>query len=865
MRKAFWIIVIVILVLIGIAFLGPILFKGKILSTVKNEINKNVNAKVEFKDVSISLFRQFPDLQLGLEKCSVTGINTFEKDTLVKFKSFRVDVNLLSLLDETIKVNAVHLNAPHIFALVTKEGKANWDIAKSTGETAPDTATSASGSNIAISLKEFTINNGKIIYVDNKSDMTAGIKGLNYNLTGDFSQVQTSLTNTLSINKLSLIDGDIKYLDEVNFNYSGDIDANLDEYKFTFNENTISINELGLNFEGWFKMPEENIATNLQFQSTKSDFKQILSLIPAVYKKDFENIQTSGTFQLAGSVKGKYTGDSIPAFSTDLIVENASVTYPDVPETAKNINLNVTVKNSGGEVMKNSINVKKFHVEMADNPFNATTHVTTTADDVTMKGKADGVLDLTTLSKFADFGTMELKGIVNTNVTFDGKLSDIENENYEKFTANGQATIDQFLYNSPAMPKPFIINKSELKFSPQRLRLTTLDSEIGKSDIQLSGFLANYLPYTFKDQTLEGKLEVKAGLIDANELMVESETEKPEETQDSAEITAFEVPKNLSFTLNTDIDELRYDNMDITNLAGKLTVEDGIATINNISMQMLDGTLAMDGYYDSRNINEPKINFGLDINTFSIPKTYTTFNTVQKLAPIAKNLEGNFSSEMNLKSSLDNHLNPVYNSINGSGEIQSRQIKIKDSKTFNAVANATNSEQFSNPALKDIEASFTIEDGTIHFDAKDIRVKDKKITVTGKQHLDRTMDYQIITDVSGETLTKAASSVLDQLSDKTGLQKPNADNIKLAINLKGKFSNPDISLNMKKSGTSSAQKTAKQQIKDTLEKQKQELKDKAEAKADTLKEKAKEKVQEKKESLKEKAKEKAKEKLEGLW
>ena len=51
---------IVLLVLLLLAFLVPIFFKGKILAIVRKQINDHVNAQVSFKDVDLSLFRHFP-------------------------------------------------------------------------------------------------------------------------------------------------------------------------------------------------------------------------------------------------------------------------------------------------------------------------------------------------------------------------------------------------------------------------------------------------------------------------------------------------------------------------------------------------------------------------------------------------------------------------------------------------------------------------------------------------------------------------------------------------------------------------------------------------------------------------------------
>ena len=70
---------IVIIVLLLIAFIHPFAFKGRIMNIAKTEINKNVNARIDFKDIDISLFRHFPRLAVGLEALQVIGTGDFQK------------------------------------------------------------------------------------------------------------------------------------------------------------------------------------------------------------------------------------------------------------------------------------------------------------------------------------------------------------------------------------------------------------------------------------------------------------------------------------------------------------------------------------------------------------------------------------------------------------------------------------------------------------------------------------------------------------------------------------------------------------------------------------------------------------------
>src|SRR5665213_3356837 len=149
---------IIILSLIIIAFLLPVLFKGKIMEIAKKEINKNVNANVDFKDVNISLFRHFPHVAVGLENLMVIGTGDFSKDTLITSKQIDVAMNLMSFFGNSeMKIYSITIDKPRVHAIVNKEGKANWDNTKS------DTAsTQEKESDFKLSLKKYAINDGYI-------------------------------------------------------------------------------------------------------------------------------------------------------------------------------------------------------------------------------------------------------------------------------------------------------------------------------------------------------------------------------------------------------------------------------------------------------------------------------------------------------------------------------------------------------------------------------------------------------------------------------------------------------------------------------------------------------------------------------
>src|ERR1700761_860993 len=92
------ILLIILIILLAFAFAAPYLFKGKIISFVKTEINDHVNARVNFSDVDVSLFTHFPKLSVGIDSLQVIGIGAFQSDTLMSANSINTTVDIVSAI-----------------------------------------------------------------------------------------------------------------------------------------------------------------------------------------------------------------------------------------------------------------------------------------------------------------------------------------------------------------------------------------------------------------------------------------------------------------------------------------------------------------------------------------------------------------------------------------------------------------------------------------------------------------------------------------------------------------------------------------------------------------------------------------------
>ncbi len=459
MKKFLLITGIIFIVLIALAILIPIVFKKQIQTLVKKEINKSLNAKIVFSDVKLSLFRHFPKVAIVIDDLSITGLNEFSTDTLLKAKKSETTAGLFNVLKgEDIKLYGLYFDSAQIHALVNKDGKANWDIVKEVNTSAAGADTSV----FKLTLNKYQISNGYLVYKDEVSNTFTELINFDHVGSGNLTADVYTLSTITKASSVTIIQDEIPYLSGTKTTVETDIviDNNTDTY--TFHTKDILLNDLKLSARGFFQLlNDSSYKMDITFESASNDFKEILSMIPVMYKKDFSEIKTSGKAIFNGFVKGTYTPQQMPAYNVNLEVKDASFQYPDLPKPVKNIQLTLKASNVDGLPDNSVLDISKGHLEMDNEPFDFRllykNPVTTQLIDASVKGK----LDLSQLSQMIKLDKeTKLSGQVWADAFVRGPLKAIQNQS-GNFIAGGFFEIKNLLYAAADFPQP--INNGNIK------------------------------------------------------------------------------------------------------------------------------------------------------------------------------------------------------------------------------------------------------------------------------------------------------------------------------------------------------------------------------------------------------------------
>jgi hypothetical protein len=834
MKKALKWILIIFGVLFLILLIAPFIFKDKIIAKIKTEANNNLNAKLDFGDFDLSLIRSFPNLSVNIQDLSIINLAPFNGDTLVYAKDFGLTIDIMSVIrGSEIKIKKINIDGPVMHFLVNKDGKVNWDIAKA----GPDSKEPSQPSSFKASLNKYSIKDGFIVYDDQTMPFILRLEGVNHTGTGDFTQDLFTLNTKTEIKKADLAYGGVYYISKATADIDAALDMDMKNMKFTFKENKILLNELQLGLDGWLAMPDTNIDMSLTFNAAKSDFRNFISIVPAMFSESFKDIKTSGKMAFDGFVKGRYNGASMPGFGANLKIDNGMFKYPSLPSSVNNIFVDLAVNNPDGNPDHTFINLSKFHIEMNNDPFDAKLVLKSPVSDPDINAFMKGKIDLSGIQKFMPLekGT-SLSGIITADITAIGRMSSIEQKKFEQFNASGNFAMTGMKYTSTTMKQPVVINTLQMTFNPQRVALTAFDSKIGKSDFKANGSLDNFLAYAIKNEVLRGTLRLNSTTIDLNEFMG-GEATSGEAGKDTTKLAVLDIPANIDFTFSAAIANLIYQNLTINNVAGKIIVKDKAIRMQDVGMKLLDGSLSLRGGYSSADLMKPSFDFSLDAKEFDIQKTTQAFITVQKLAPIAKNCSGKFSTNMTIKGDLDQKMEPVMQSLTGAGKLSTSKVMVSNFPAFNKIADVLKMESWRKLEIPPVNPSFKFSGGRVFVDPFDMSVNGIKASVAGSNGFDQTLDYTMATQIPRASFGGAANSVLDNLvasANKNGANVSIGDVIPVNIKIGGTVSDPKIGTDLNKAGAK-AMDDLKAKAKEEFEKQKAEAEAKAKAEADKLK------------------------------
>ncbi|WGH74430.1 AsmA-like C-terminal region-containing protein [Tenacibaculum tangerinum] len=790
----------------------PLLFEDKVMNLVKNTINNNINAEVDFSDSNLSLLRNFPNISVQLSNVTVINKAPFEGDTLMYAKEVNLALKATELLKNTskqLKIQSFAIDEALLNVLIDEKGNANYNVAKASEKE----ITNDEPSTFGVSINSYAINNSIIKYNDKQGKLHLELTKLNHTGSGDFSQSNTELdTQTSTFFSFGMDDN--LYAENQKIALDAIVGIDFTNSKFSFLKNEATLNNLPLVFDGFVQINENNKEVDINFKTPSSDFKNFLKLIPETYTKSIANVNTTGNFSVDGKIFGIMDDNHIPKLAISMKSNNASFKYPNLPKSVQNIHIDAELKNTTGKTENTFISVNGLSFTIDEDTFSGNGNIYNLTTNPAINANLKGVLNLANINKAYPVDLEnELSGILKADLHTEFDMKAIENNTLSRIKNNGKMEVSDFIFSSDDVVNPFHIKNTMVNFSPGTVRLTNFDATSGKTDLQATGTLKNLLGFLLSDKKLQGNFNVLSTTFYVSDFM----QEKPEATKSKEENMpkeALKIPSFLDCVIAANAKTVYYDNLTLQNVKGTLLLKDEKAVFQGVDASIFDGQIALNGEVNTQQ-KQPSFDMKLGIKSFDIAQSFTNLDLLKSLSPIAGAMNGTLNSDINLSGNLNDDFTPNLASVSGEAlaQLLTTSVNPEKTKVLKLLNDKLSFIDLSKLDLSDVKTYLSFKDGQVVVKPFDLQYKDIGITVGGGHGFDKTMNYNVTLDVPAKYLGTQAEALLSKLSE----QDQEKISVPITANITGNMSSPSVTTDVSSSVSKLTQQIIEQQKDNLLE------------------------------------------------
>ncbi|MEM8507628.1 MAG: AsmA-like C-terminal region-containing protein [Bacteroidota bacterium] len=785
---------ITVVIILGLLIALPFFLEGKIATIIKNKVNENINATLDFESANLSLIKSFPYAFLDLQEVSLVNKAPFEGDTLFAAGDIALELSFKELFksaSDPIGIKKLTLDGALLHIKVDTLENANYDIAVNADE--EEVAASEGATNFTLDLQEYALTNARVIYDDFASGMHLEITEMHHSGSGDLS-LETSELQTKTDALVSFAMGGTQYLNNNTVALDALVGIDLTENKYSFLDNQALINQLPLVFEGFVRVNENNQEVDLSFTTPSSDFKNFLALIPEAYSKNIENVQTTGNFEVNGQLKGVVDEEHIPTFEITLKSDNASFKYPDLPKAVRNVYIDTEINNETGITEDTYVHINRLSFQIDQDQFNLNAKARELLGNPSVNLHADGRINLANISQaYPVPEDYNLSGMLNADITTAFTMEAVEKHQYEKTQTSGTASVTGFIYNSPEMNHPVAIDAAAVRFTPQTVRLDAFEGQTGQTDFKAEGTIDNILGYVFNSEEIEGQFSLQSNTLAVNDFMVEEPAEDTAEATSTDGEAQLKIPSFLNCTITANATTVLYDNLVLKNVAGQVRIEDETAYLENLTSSLFDGTIGLTGKVSTKG-DTPIFDMSLGLDAIKISESFQALDLFKVVAPLASALEGRLNTDIALSGNLKADMTPDLGTLSGDvlAQLLSAQVATKNAPLLSALDSQFRFIDMEKLDLNDLKTALSFEGGKVAVKPFALKYQDIAVNVSGSHTFDKQMQYQATLDVPAKYLGDEVTGLLAKIDDDS-LEELT---IPVTASIGGNYTSPKVSTDL---------------------------------------------------------------------
>lgn len=426
----------------------------KLTPVVLRVANQSLDAKLDMKSVELTFFSSFPRFGLKLTDGSLVSKavrdTLWEKtDSLVSFKKCVVVVNPIAYLkDKKINLYYLGLEDATVYAYKDKSGTANWDVVAADTSAVAEVDTMRQDTVPIISeinINRVRLKRTNVTFDDRETRVYASLKNANLNLRASLKKGHSRMKLQFDNENLLFWQNDQLLANRISTKLETGMDLNRSTRTLTLDDTRLTVNGIELDVKGTVRRDTVHRAldTDLSYGLHAPSLETVLRMIPeSVLRK--EEVKAEGEVTVAGTLKGFYGREQLPAATLKITVKDASAKYARMPYGIDHFEADFYAYVDLMRRTPSYADLKIFRFQGAHTDILADAKIQNLLDDPDITFNTKSSVDLTALAQtFPLQDGVSIEGKLDADVRLRCRLSSLKKQDLGRIRIGGKLNMEK--------------------------------------------------------------------------------------------------------------------------------------------------------------------------------------------------------------------------------------------------------------------------------------------------------------------------------------------------------------------------------------------------------------------------------------
>ena len=310
-------------------------------------------------------------------------------------------------------------------------------------------------------------------------------------------------------------------------------------------------------------------------------------------------------------------------------------------------------------------------------------------------------------------------------------------------------TLGDALVKIDGLGEDIRISNIDFLFDSGKLDFKKSTFSIGQSDLSLEGSVVGIKEWMEDHKNLmKGELQLSSDMLNINEIMsltnglgrTDEETKSKEQDKEDK---PFMVPEGVDFTFGIKTKKSLYDNFDLNNLSGGLTIKDGTLILQEVGFTNKAAEMQLTAMYQSPRKNNLLLAMDFHLLNVQIYDLLHMIPYIDTLVPMLKTFDGQAEFHIGAETNLRSNYEPKISTLRAAADIEGKNLIVKDKFAFTNITDMLKVSTNGEYRVDSLDVQLTAFKDEIDLWPSQIAIGKYKVTVDGRMTLDKNGEYHL--------------------------------------------------------------------------------------------------------------------------